>query len=497
MKTLTLAVLLVGSLAFAKVIDVSGADSVVIRKLPVKNVVKATPAPQTTQLPNKLPAKRVAKKPATNPDGLATQLPAFKGKKIKINFDDGATPSSSDPAIVIRDRDEAPATTDVQSVKPREVKEASYLERIEDDEDRPTQLSPPDLQAGHILKPALPDSDSFVNVPGRATLSRRMPPTIPAPAISAIVAAPDASIEQLRADATAVVDAAKASVDETRNLDESPKPKIEAPLQTTAVIDSSGAAEPTSILTSTAKPMSVLPSYWPYSAQDGTAVLTQSAIIQDTPTESAMTQAKSESESSLDAEKGAEETAYTKPSTPVMKTTFLIPHDEIPRRRLFVRTGFLDAHYSEIESDLKNGATVFGVSVSQVFSKTEVRLGLDVAHGLDQAVNLRNTRMAMFRAEGLYHFAAVSSVRFFGGGALGVADIDVTSYHAVANSGDVVVRENAKGTALLAAPEIGARILIGRDISLDLAAQYLLLTGGDQISKLGGLLGEAALGFTF
>ena len=207
---------------------------------------------------------------------------------------------------------------------------------------------------------------------------------------------------------------------------------------------------------------------------------------------------KTETESAIDSEKAAEETAYSRPSTPVLATIFSFSHDEKPRRRIFVRSGYLNAQYSQLESDLKNGASVFGVSVSQVFTKTEIRLGIDVAHGLDQAISLRNTRMAMLRAEGLYHFPSLGVFHAFGGGALGVADIDVTSYHQrTLSNGDIVVRENAKGTALLAAPEVGIRALIGRDLSLDISAEYLLLGGGEQIAKLGGLLGEVALGFSF
>ena len=470
--------------AQAAVVDVSGADSVAIKTYSVK---KASPSPTPAPAPvAKLPAKRRPKVAAS----LPTSLPAFKGRKIHVNFDNGATPSSNEPTIVIRDRNEPPSTNQVQSIRAHDVKEAPYLEVVEDDETRASA-------AGHELRPALPDSDSFVNVPGRASVSREyktpvaVTPKAPtASTANGLIIAP--SISQVQSQATAIVEAAKLSAPTSE--------VIETPTQVAPDVKS----EATSVMT-TVKPTPALPSYWPYSSADNSSAVTASAMteaalpnVSATPDDQIKdTLAKTETESSLDSEKAAEETAYTKTSTPVLKTTFMIPHDEIAKRRIFVRTGFLNAQYSQLEGDLKNGASVFGVSASQVFSKTEVRLGIDVAHGLDQSINLRNTRMAMFRAEGLLNFAAAGPTRFFGGGVIGVADIDVTSYHAVANSADVAVRENAKGTALLAAPELGSRVLISRDISFDLTAQYLLLAGGDEISKLGGLLLEAAVGFTF
>ena len=202
-------------------------------------------------------------------------------------------------------------------------------------------------------------------------------------------------------------------------------------------------------------------------------------------------------EKTIDSETAARPEGYTTHAAPILKTTFFVPGHETPRRRLFIRGGYLDAKYDRLESDLKNGATLFGFSASQVFSNVEVRLGVDVAHGLDQAVNLRNTRMAMFRAEGLYSLFSNEIVEGYLGSALGLANIDVTSDRSAGTNGDVTVRENATGTALLGAPEIGSRLRISRDISFDLTLQYLFLAGGSQISNLGGLLGEAALGFSF
>lgn len=368
--------------------------------------------------PAALPAKKKKRTTVTVETGLAKTLPTKT--KVIMNFEQPA--ESDGPAVVIRET--APASSSkefnkVQAVPHHEISEAPVYDFIGPEPQR-------------ALHQALPDSDSFVDVPAAAKRPLvQMPTSGFAPAKPLPLYVPRA---------------------------------VEIPTTTTVTVSGS-----------TSAPEFVGPPAPP--VFDTTSARTDVTVATATTTALAPAAA---------------------PAVTSLQTTVIVAHEEAPRRRFFVRGGYLDAAYSKIESDLKNGATLFGLSASQQFSQTEVRLGLDLAHGLDQSVTLRNTRMVLLRAEGLYNLVnAKDAASFYVGGALGLADIDVTSFRSQNANGDVTVRENAKGTALLAAPEIGARLFIGRDISIDLAAQYLLLAGGGQASNLGGLLGEAALGFSF
>ncbi len=500
-STFTVATLaLFTSLASAKVVDVSGSDTVKIQSLPNKDVVIETTG-KTSTLPQKPPTKKAAvlkKQKLAEPKtaSLPKLLPAFKGHVI-------AAPRPAQAVIVREAIVDTPVSNNVQVIKPREVKEASYFEVINENDEPSSQ---------HQLGQALPDSDSFVPTPERAAISRTYIEAKPAALkIEAAVAvtAPVQPVQPVQTSAPMPAPIVEPSI-------QTPLQAVVAaePVATVAGLQATPPAEPApvSIMTETPRaPLPTLPSYWPYSAHDASANLTNSAMadsvsgmstslstsLDDQILDTDRDLSRPQSEAGLDREKAADQTAYTESSNPIMKTTFLIPSGERPRRRVFVRTGYLNAEYNQLEGDLKNGATVFGVSISQLFTTTEVRLGLDVAHGLDQELSLRNTRMAMFRAEGLYQFKSLGIFHAFGGGAIGVAEVDVNSYHRSAASNDVELRENAKGTVLLGAPEVGIRGLISRDLSLDITAQYLLLAGGAPISKLGGWLGELALGFSF
>jgi hypothetical protein len=382
---------------------------------------------------------------ASSSKKLTKTLPAKK-TKIIMNFDQPALPPA--PSVVIREAAPSTVESDVEAVQAHDVTEAPSLEIVGPQ----APIEVPNT-AHRKLRPALPDSDSFVVLPPglkrapqqpRASVFAAPPPPTVAPPPPM---APQPVVAQPLVQAAAPTPMPAPEPQPVPAPEAAPAPAPE-PMPTVAL-------EP--------KPTAQLPSEIAvgHKSTDGKLAVT---VIDETP---------------------------------AMKATFLVPRDEIPRRRVFIRGGYLDAKYDKLESDLKNGATLLGVSVSQLFSQTEVRLGIDVAHGLDQAVNLRNTRMAMFRAEGLFNVAKAGLADFYVGGALGIADVDVTSYRQTTTNGDVVVRQNAKGTALLAAPEVGARIHIGRQVSLDLTLQYLLLAGGDQIANLGGTLGEAALGFRF
>jgi|GEM_PF-4821103 len=427
-----------------------------------------------TTLPTKLPAKKktvvvvqpISKKKkrvvvVETTEGLPKSLPAKT--KVSINFDQPALPDA--PAVVIRES-AAPSMdeAEVQAIQHHELAEAPTLQLVGPQQSAPIEVT---NQVPHALHQALPDSDSFVDLPTNLKRAPQQPtvayptagvaPSKPLPVYVAPAPAPRVIVE---APAPEVVVAAPIAVQSTL--------PVELPQPTTspqAVKDERTTVSSTSVAVG---PELMGPPAPP---------------VFDTTTQ----------RTDLSPSERAE-----KPATLAVQTTLLAPRDEFANRRLFIRGGYLDAAYSKLESDLKNGATLFGVSASQVFSKTEVRLGIDVAHGLDQSITLRNTRMAMFRAEGLYNVAQASDFAdFYLGAAVGLADIDVTSFRGQNQYGDVTVRENAKGDALLAEPEIGVRLHLSHIISFDVSLGYMLLSGGAPVSSLGGALAEAALGFTF
>jgi hypothetical protein len=171
--------------------------------------------------------------------------------------------------------------------------------------------------------------------------------------------------------------------------------------------------------------------------------------------------------------------------------------NDLRSNKIFVRTGYLAARYSELESELKNGATTFGLSYAHGFNAWELKASLDLAYGLDQQMNFRNTRMALVRAEGLYLFNSFGILRPIVGAGIGFANIDVTSYRESSGSSDLIVREHAQGTAFLISPQAGLRAQFSNSVLFDLTGQYLVLAGGENLSKLGGALVEASLGFAF
>ena len=453
----------------------SPAKSTLIVKMPAKKSLVAS-----SGLPAKKASKAIVKiEVQASNSGLPKSLPAKK--TVKIDFTQKPASADSSLAVVIRedkinDDDSTPRTNaDAQTVRSHEVKEAPYLEVITEngyDDDGiihdqhvssggtssgTTSAVPLAQTQSRGLRQALPDSDSYLDAPveARPQIAVQLPPKK-----STVVAAPPVASPPLAPLAPALAPSPEA----TTALVESANEKLEA-------LHAVNMEAPPSTLRTIEAPPTLEPAK---------VVPHPSTLV-------------TESEVALEKDKNARD---ANPPSAQLKTTYFIPRGEIPKRRLFVRTGYLDARYSKVQADLKNGATLIGVSASQVFSQTEVRLGLDVAHGLDQAVTLRNTRMAIFRAEGLYHLYQNETFTGFIGGAIGVADIDVTSYRST-SSGDVVLRENAKGTALLGSPELGARARIGRELSLDLTLQYLLLAGKDEVSGLGGALAEIAVGFSF
>jgi hypothetical protein len=493
------------------------------KSLPTKSLTtKAAASHAQSSVSVALPAKRTAKKKlaAKLPSkrtiyvvngkgqsigqsiGLPKQLPTRT--KIIMNFDQPSLPDM--PAVVIREQPEAApvnAANEIQEIRKQRVELAPVYGV---NRELPQAAIIDSSSMPHQLRPALPDSDSSVALPAGLARAPQEPAQVALqkpqqiqPQVRVqrqVVIVPQSQSAAPIVMAQPPVTLGSPDMSTLSAMSSSPEqaqreaqPVTQAEVAITAPVAPSAAA-PLTLQTPMAPSQRLTPS---------PELIGPPAppLFDRTTQRNDVVDARTETEQALDTEKGAQPEGTTTHAAPLLKTTFLVTDDETPRRRLFIRGGYLDAKYDRLESDLRNGASVFGVSVSQVFSQTEVRLGIDVAHGLDQAVNLRNTRMAMFRAEGLYNVFSRDIVQAYVGGALGLADIDVTSYRTTGSNGDVTIRENAKGAALLAAPEVGGRFKIGRQISFDLTIQYLLLAGSSQVSNLGGLLGEAALGFSF
>lgn len=465
--------------------------------LPAKKSSNSKTEPRSESVTSTKVSSRVgaratkSRKVVTRPLGekssaVARTLPAKT--KVVMNFDRPSLPSTE--GVVVRDESATspPPLNDVETVQRRDVKEAASV-TIQDG-----------ALTARTLRPALPDSDSFVELPPGLVhtpppqtgvrLTARPPTPTPAPTPALPVALAPAFVTPA---ATAPPAPAPATVPTlpaptAPSVAQQPEVDYDLNLQTTTL-----PAEPTAMAIDTTTHESIRQEQASKSTSVADFVGPLAPLVN---TQARVDIVRTETEALVDHEKGTRGDSYETHVAPAIATTFLIPHDETPKRRIFIRGGYLNAKYDRLEPDLRNGATTLGVSASQVFSQTEVRIGIDIAHGLDQEVSLRNTRMAIFRAEGLYTILTHSLGTLYVGGAIGAASIDVNSYRQASGS-DITIRENAKGSALLAAPEIGARIKIGRQLSLDLTLQYLLLAGSDQISNLGGLLGEAALGFRF
>ena len=169
-------------------------------------------------------------------------------------------------------------------------------------------------------------------------------------------------------------------------------------------------------------------------------------------------------------------------------------------RFIILESGYLDAHYNQLENDLKNGAST--MSANLVFEKHdyEMHVAIDVAHGMDQSISPQTTRMAAVRigadAEVRLLKSSLPQLVGFAGASLGAANFDVRSYRAAVGS-DITEREHAKGTALAFVPELGARLGLSDSLNIQIALRDWVLAGSEPLSKLGGASLGAGLGIGF
>lgn len=174
-------------------------------------------------------------------------------------------------------------------------------------------------------------------------------------------------------------------------------------------------------------------------------------------------------------------------------TTLEKETEQAVRTSIYLRSSYIDAHYSDLQGDLQNGATSMALGVSRSFAwDFEWRALIEIGHGLDQEVALKNTRYSIVRIDLANHFAR-GPLRPFAAFGLGYADFDVRSYRATA-SNDVAIRSHAKGGALFAAPALGVRLEL-ETLALDLAVEYSAFLGSAH--SLGGVTGSLGLAVPF
>lgn len=161
--------------------------------------------------------------------------------------------------------------------------------------------------------------------------------------------------------------------------------------------------------------------------------------------------------------------------------------------RFHLRSAFLNARYSEIDPQLENGARSLAIGWSRDRQTLEGRLSLELGYGHGQDIAVQNTRYVIARADALYFFRPRAFRPFVGFG-LGLGDFNVRVQRLTDEPHQLVYREYAKGSAVVASPSTGVRFDIG-DFALDFSAEYLAVIGAGATSSLGGWAG--ALGFSF
>ncbi len=172
------------------------------------------------------------------------------------------------------------------------------------------------------------------------------------------------------------------------------------------------------------------------------------------------------------------------------------PEAQAPSPHFFLSASYLRAQYSQLESDLQNGATSFTAGVSRTYGATlEGSLAVEIGQGLDQAITLQDTRFLLLRAGANYIFLPGIATPI-AGLSLGYGNFNVFSYHTV-NGATIQLVENAQATGLVAVPSAGVRLNLPSSYTLDLTAEYLMLVGAANASALGGIEGSLTVGIPF
>lgn len=169
---------------------------------------------------------------------------------------------------------------------------------------------------------------------------------------------------------------------------------------------------------------------------------------------------------------------------------------DLTNSRVYLRGGYLNAPYSELESRLQNGASSMGAGIGYALEKDlEVRISTDVSHGMDQAIAVENIRMITVRGE-LARFFQVGDISLFAAGGIGYASYNVLSVRSV--KGDAItIKRHANDSALALIPAGGARVELTKAIAFEVEFDYLGLVGGSRSASVGGMEANAMLGFKF
>jgi len=169
------------------------------------------------------------------------------------------------------------------------------------------------------------------------------------------------------------------------------------------------------------------------------------------------------------------------------------PADRI--NRFYLRSSFLNARYSEIDSHLENGAHGIAIGWARQSGNIEGRASLEFGYGKGQDMTVQNTRYLIARGDALYFFRS-NVVRPYTGIGLGVGSFDVRVQRPAVNPNDLLYHEYAKGSAAIVSPSTGIRFdLTG--FAVDVGIEYLVVIGAGTTSALGGWAGALTLSFPF
>ncbi len=159
------------------------------------------------------------------------------------------------------------------------------------------------------------------------------------------------------------------------------------------------------------------------------------------------------------------------------------------------RGSFLNAQYSELASELANGAHSFGLGLARPFEWLEARLQVEAGFGMDQEMAAQNIRHLLARGDAVF-FLSSGFIKPFAAFGIGFGSFYVRSQRVNSKGRDILYREHAKGTAFIATPAAGARFDFGHFV-VDTTVEYLVVSGAGSSTALGGWTGALTLGLPF
>lgn len=204
-----------------------------------------------------------------------------------------------------------------------------------------------------------------------------------------------------------------------------------------------------------------------------------------------------ESKAILDQTPLSEPVKTTEATTPASTTataSLQKSFNDESKWRFLYRAGYLHARYSKIASELQDGATQISTGIARSYTNLEMRGLIDIGHGMDQTVNLQNTRYHAIRGEAVWLFNPGSNARPFVGGGIVIGNYNVRSYRSITND-LITLREHHKSTSMGFTSTAGFRFTLGKKAAVDFMSEYLALAGSKDATSMGG--GGISLGFNY